>query len=459
MSTTVPANPPSRATTLPLPPGPRGYPLVGVLPYLRRDPLRLLTAVQRRYGDVVKLGDQRMFFVTRPEHIQNILHASERRYNKGPLLSKLRAGLGDGLLTSEGDHWRRQRRLMQPAFHRQRLAHFGAIMSGAAEELCADWQPRAAHGEPINVAAAMMGLTLTIVSRALFSHDTSNDAEIIRRSLNIALPITERRFWSFINMPERAPTPDNIRFRRAIAAIDDVVFRIIAARRRSDVDQGDLLAMLLQARDEETGAQMSDQQLRDEVITLLLAGHDTTANLLSWTFYLLSRHPSVESKVYAEVSAVLGGRTPAVADLASLPYTRMVIDEVLRLYPPAWIIGRSPIADEQLGGYRIPANALVLISPYVTHRHPEFWPNPEGFDPERFSPEMQDARPRYAYFPFGGGPRICIGNNFALMEAHLILATVIQRYRLDLIPGYPAPPRPMVTLHAGNGVWMLLHPR
>lgn len=451
---TVPAPPSTR-----LPPGPRGLPLVGVLPQLRSDPLRLLPALRRKYGDLVNLGARGLFLASHPDDIRRILVETEQLYSKGPLMDQLRAGLGNGLLTSTGSFWRRQRKLSQPAFHRQRLAQLGGMITGATAAMLERWGEPAAAGRPLNLAAELMRLTFTIVARALFSVDAGDDAATIARAMRVVLPITERRFWTLLNIPERVPTPENLRFRRAIAAMDQVVYRIIGEHRRDSAAYQDLLSMLMQTRDEETGESMSDSQLRDEVLTLLLAGHDTTSNLLAWTFYLLSKHPQVERRLRAEVAERLGGRAPAVEDLAGLPYTRMVIDEVMRLYPPAWVMSRSPTADDTLRGYRVPAGSVVLISPYVTHRHPDFWENPEGFDPERFAPGAEAARPRYAYFPFGGGPRICIGNSFALMEAQLILATVVQRFRLDLLPGAVVAPRPMVTLHAGEGVWMTAHPR
>jgi len=434
-----------------LPPGPRGLPLVGVLPQLRNDPLRLLPALHRKYGDLVNLGVRGLYLATHPDDIRRILVETEQFYIKGPLMDQLRAGLGNGLLTSTGSFWRRQRKLSQPAFHRQRLAQLGAVMTSATAAMLERWREQLPDGRPLNIAAELMRLTFTIVARALFSVEAGDDAATISRAMRVVLPITERRFWALLNIPEQVPTPDNVRFRRSMAAMDQVVYRIIAEHRRSAGYQ-DLLSMLMQTRDEETGESMSDSQLRDEVLTLLLAGHDTTSNLLAWTFYLLSKHPQVERKLHAEARGVLGGRLPTVEDLASLPYTRMVIDEVMRLYPPAWIMSRSPTADDTLRGYRVPAGSVVLLSPYVTHRHPAYWENPEGFDPERFAPGADADRPRYAYFPFGGGPRVCIGNHFALMEAQIVLAALAQRVSFALLPGQRIEPEPLVTLRPRHGV-------
>jgi len=260
-------------------------------------------------------------------------------------------------------------------------------------------------------------------------------------------------------MPERIPTPRNRRFLVARRKLDEAVYRLIAGRRRSGEDTGDLLSMLLAARDEETGEGMSDRQLRDEVVTILIAGYETTADALAWTWYLLGTHPEAGARLHAELAAVLAGRVPAVEDLPQLPYTRMVLQEAMRLYPPAWGLLRQAREDDEIRGYRIPARARIVISQYVVHRHPGFWEEPEQFDPERFAPGRAASRPPFAYFPFGGGQRMCIGNNFAMMEAQLILATVAQRYRLDLVPGHPVEPEPLITLRPRHGVLVTLHDR
>jgi cytochrome P450 len=305
----------------------------------------------------------------------------------------------------------------------------------------------------------MMRLTLTIVCQTLFSSDISTEADEVGQALTTVLKHTIDRMQSLFDLAEILPLPENRRFYEALRTLDQVVYGMIKERRRSGRDTGDLLSMLVFARDEETGQSMSDKQLRDEVMTIFLAGHETTANALGWTWYLLSRHPEVTRRLEAELAEVLDGRTPTLDDLSKLNYTSMVIQEAMRLYPPAWIIGRNAVEADQIDGYDIPADSSIILSPYVTHRHPGFWDNPEGFDPERFSPQQTKDRPYFAYFPFGGGPRLCIGNNFALMEAKLVLATVAQRYRLELVPGHPVEPEPLVTLRPKYGLLMTLRPR
>jgi cytochrome P450 len=303
----------------------------------------------------------------------------------------------------------------------------------------------------------MSRLTLSITGRALFSRDISDEADEIGQAMTQLLRHFNYRFEHFFTFPESIPTLRNRRFWKTLRTMDAVAYGIIKERRRSGQDKGDLLSMLLQARDEETGEGMNDKQLRDEVTTFLGAGTETTAVMLGWTWYLLSTHLEVDRKLRAELTEVLGGRTPNAEDLPNLQYTRMIIEEALRLYPPAWANSRTALSEDEIGGYIIPVNSMVAMSPYVTHRDPRFWENPEEFDPERFTPEQSAGRPRYAYFPFGGGPRQCIGNEFALMEAQLVLATVAQQYRLRLVPDHRVEPYPIFTLRPRYGLLMTLH--
>jgi len=397
-----------------------------------------------------------VYLVSHPDLIKHILQDNNRNYHKSVGYEKTRPMLGYGLLTSEDDFWRRQRRLAQPAFHRKHISAFATTMTDATSQMLQRWQHHAESGAPFNAAAEMMRLTLTIVGRTLFNTDLSDEADKVGQALTIALEHTNRRMQSLFDLGEKLPTPENRRFNEAIKTLDEVVYGMIEERRRTNIDNGDLLSLLLHAQDEETGERMSDKQLRDEAMTIFLAGHETTANALAWTWYLLSKHPDVARRLRNELAAVLGGRTPTLDDLPNLVYTKMVLDEALRLYPPAWAIGRNSLAADKLGDYHLPANSIVVLSPYVTHRLPEFWPNPEGFDPERFRPEQAENRPRFAYFPFAGGPRLCIGNNFALMEMQLILAMIAQRYHLDLVPGHPIELEPMVTLRPRHGVLVTL---
>jgi len=425
-----------------------------------RDPLRYYPDMHRRYGDVVRFHGPRgssWFLIAHPDDIEHVFKS--KHYPKGIITEPIKSLIGNGLLTSEGDFWRRQRRLAAPAFHRQRLISLGAMMAQAGDRAAERWRPAARAGQPVDVAADMMRVTLEIVGRALFSVDVSDEADDVARALPVALEYVNHRSTRPWALPEQWPTPRNLRFRRALRTLDAIVYRMIEERRRTGEDNGDLLSMLLHARDEDTGERMDDQQLRDEVMTLFLAGHETTAVMLSWTWHLLAQHPAVEQQLHAELDAVLAGRLPTVEDLPSLPYTRMVMEETLRLYPPAWAIGRQSTIEDELRGYYIPRNAPLLISPYVTHRHPEFWEAPERFDPQRFTPDQVASRPRFAYFPFGGGPRICIGNNFALMEGHLLLAVFASRYRLRPAPGHPIVPEPTITLRPKYGLRMMIEER
>lgn len=440
-------------------PNVRGHFVWGNMRELQRNPLAFFTSAMRQYGDIFRyrLAFLNFYFIGHPEYVRRVLQDNHQNYSKDVLDFKmLKWVTEEGLLASDGAFWLRQRRLAQPAFHRQRIAGFGTMITAATAEMLDRWQVYAANQQPLDVTREMTALTLRVVGQALFSTDTGSQADRVGQSFTLLSEDLVRRFRSMSLFPPVLPTRRDRRFRQARRELNTVVYEIINARRRHNADQGDLLAMLMQARDEETGATMDDDQLRAEVKTLLLAGHETTANLLSWTWYLLAQHPEVEQRLHAELVRVLGGRLPTVTDLPQLRYTRMVIDETLRLYPPAWIIPRKAARADQFGHYRIPAQSALLISPYVTHRHPEFWETPERFDPERFTPERAAARPRYAYFPFGGGPRLCIGNNFALMEAQLIVSTIAQRYRLRLVPEHPVEPEALITLRPRHGLPMRL---
>jgi cytochrome P450 len=361
--------------------------------------------------------------------------------------------LGNGLLTSEGDFWRRQRRIAQPAFHKERIAAFGDVMVRAAEDTARAWTAVAKSGGTLDVAAEMMRLTLRIAGETLLSSDVTGHAAVVGDAVSLLLREANRRILQPIEVPLRVPTPNNRRVLRVLSELDAIVFRMIEDRRRMTGGRpSDLLTMLMEARDEETGEGMTDKQLRDEVLTIFLAGHETTANALSWTFYLLSLHPEVARRTSAELADVLGGRAPQVADLGRLVYTTAVLKEAMRLFPPAWIVGRRAVEDDTIDGYDIPRDSIVFVSPWLTHRHPAFWQNPEGFDPERFLPERAATIHRYAYFPFGAGPRLCIGQGFAMIEAVLLLATLAQRIRLDLVPGHRVVPHPSITLRPRYGI-------
>lgn len=462
------AAPPARAAPgagRDAPPEALGSPLLGVIPALRADAPGFLLRRRAELGDVFsfRIGPRRRLFVAHPDAIERVLVGNNANYRKHSVYRKLRPLLGDGLLTSDGQRWLRQRRLIQPVFHRRRIAAFGEAMTASTRALLGGrWARAAEEGRPLDVAAEMMRLTLTIVGRTLFSADVSGDAETVGRALSVSLRHANGRMRALVDLPERVPTPANRRFLRSRRALDALVYGLIAERRRQGLATApnDLLTLLLEAGDGAEGAErMSDRQIRDEAMTLFLAGHETTANALAWAFLLLARHPAERRRLEAELDGVLGGRVPTAEDLGDLQRTERVVKEAMRLYPPAWAIGRRSLTGDVLGGYAVPGGTDVLISAYVTHRHPELWEDPEGFDPDRFLPERSADRHRFAYLPFGGGPRQCIGNGFAMMEATLVLATVAQRYRLALVPGSEVALEPTVTLRPRHGLPMRLERR
>ncbi len=346
---------------------------------------------------------------------------------------------------------------MQPVFNAQRLTAYTALMVEATDRMLDSWQARTAKGQPLDVASEMMRLTCTIVGKVLLGADVSGDIDEVERSATAVMEHTWRRLERIVDPPLWVPTPGNVRFRRAKRRLDRVVYRLIGER-RGETAKNDLLALLLKARDSETGGGMTEEQLHNETITLLLAGHETTANALTWTWYLLSRHPRWRQDVRDEVMGLLGDRAPTADDLPGLDLVTRVFQEAMRLYPPIWIMERRVLEDDVVGGYHIPAGSALELSPYVTHRHPAFWENPEGFDPDRFTPQRAAARPQYAYLPFGGGQRLCIGNHLAMLEARVIVSRVLQRFKLDLVPGFPVEPKPGITLRPRHGLLMSVHP-
>jgi cytochrome P450 len=445
------------------PPGPSGNWLFGVTPFRAPDPLKLLTDWAHTYGDTYhyRLLHFHVYFFNSPESIEQILVAQQRKFVKGRAMQANRDLFGNGLLTSEGDYWQHQRKLIQPAFHRERIAAYGRTMVSSTQRMLDAWTAALAretnpHIER-DIHQEMMALTLDIAARTLFNVEIAHETERIGRALEILLAATGRpgRMLRIVRM---IPFPSERAYRRAVRDLDEIVYGIIHARRAAGGDSGDLLAMLLAAKDE-NGNGMTDRQLRDEALTLLLAGHETTAIALSWAWYLLSQNPEVSRKFHAELDSVLAVRAPAVEDLPRLPYTERVIKEAMRLYPPAYVILRLAVEDSEIGGYRVPRGSSVAISPWVIHRDPRFFPEPERFNPDRWTPDFQRALPRFAYFPFGGGPRICIGAQFASMEAALVLATIAQRYNLRLVPGHPVETFPSMTLRPRHGLRMTLHAR
>ena len=443
-----------------LPPGPRGLPVVGMLPAIRRNPTQVFMNAARRFGDVVyfKIGPRRGYLITNPADIRHVLQDNARNYRKSPLYDKLRVAFGNGLLTSEGEFWLRQRRIAQPAFHRQRVAALAGVMTDAARETAAEWRAVASAGRPVDVTEEMMRLTRTIVLRALLGTDLGPFTGTVDGAWATINQHIGESFWA-LGFTDKLPTPKNRRFAAARAVLRGAVDYAISERRRNPSKGTDLLSMLLSARDEETGETMTEEQLRVEVITFLLAGQETTALALTWTWYLLAQHSAEQQRLEQEIDSVLDGRAPDVSDLANLTYTRMVIDESMRLYPPAWAFSRQALSDDTLGGFHLPCGWLAFVMPYVLHRLPAFWDNPDAFDPERFLPQRSADRPKFVYLPFGAGPRQCIGNQFALLEAPLVLATLAQRYRLHLAEGHDAEPWPLITLRPRSAMSMIIERR
>jgi cytochrome P450 len=422
----------------------------------RKNPADYLENAAREYGDLVfiPLGPQNIYLVSHPDFIQDILVTRQAQFKKSRMLERARVMLGDGLLTSEGEQHLRQRRLIQPAFHRDRMAAYAAVMVDCAAKARERWSPGAA----LDLSAEMSRLTLAIVSRTLFSSNVDSEADEIGAALSEVFKMFELVLLPYSDWIEKLPLPPVRRFHRARALLDSIIYRLIAERRAAgNLDTGDLLSMLLAAQDEYGGG-MTDQQIRDEALTLFVAGHETTAVAITWAWYLLSQNPEVEARFHAELDQVLGGRLPTMEDLPRLRYTERVFTETLRLYPPAWGIGRRTLADFEVGGYTIPSGAIVAVSPWVVHRDARWFPEPLNFAPERWL-EESPGRPKFAYFPFGGGARVCIGERFAAAEGALMLATLGQRWRFRLEPGHRVETRPLITLRPRTGIRMIAEPR
>lgn len=440
-----------------LPPMPPTAPIGGHLLPMRRDPLSFMLNNLHEYGDVVplKFAHFNAFQVNHPDLIQDVLVKQARNFRKSPIYKvSVSDYLGNGLLISDGDYWKRQRKMMQPAFHTQRINAYAETMVHYTQQMLAEWQ----DGQQRDLAHEMMELTLFIVGKTLFDVDMRQRSAQIAESLEYMLEDVMQEAQAIVRLPEWIPTPRRMRKNRTIETLNEVVFGIINERRENFEDRGDLLSMLLAAESDD-GERMTDQEVRDEALTIVLAGHETTANALTWTLYLLATHPQVEARLVEEIRDVLGDNPPTLADLPALPYTDQVLKEGMRLYPPAWSFGRQATTDVTLGDTLIRDREGVIISTYAVHRDPRWFPQPEHFDPTRFTPEREAELPRYAYFPFGGGPRICIGNNFAMMEAQLILASIVQQYHLTLPDGYTPQKEALLTLRPKNGMPVTLHKR
>lgn len=438
-------------------PGPRSFGNFREVVKLRRDPLSFLRRVVQEFGPVsqFKVGKLQFFLFTSPEAVREILVTHHDRMHKGRALQRARILLGDGLLTSEDEFHKRQRRLVNPAFHRERLPAYARQMITAAQTTSDAWR----DGAQVDIANEMMTLTLDIVGRTLFSTDLRGQASEIGQAMHDIMTMMNRLLSPLASLLNYLPVPGTYRYWRARFHLEHAVTSMIRERRASGVDHGDLLSMLLLARDEDGGPGMTDQQVRDEAMTIFLAGHETTANALTWTWYLLAKHPEIEARLHAELDTVLGGRPPTFEDYRRLPYTERVLTESMRLYPPAWIVGRTAMEDLEVIGYKIPAKSILLVSQYVNHRAPEYFPDPENFDPDRWLPEAEALRPKLSYFPFGAGPRQCAGEAFAWMEGVLVLATLAQHWRARLIADQPVELLPAITLRPKDGLHVTLEKR
>lgn len=422
------------------------------------NPIRFFTYLADTYGRIAhyKIGREHVVFLNDPELVKEVLINQHQNFTKERTQQRMKILVGEGLITSEGKFHQRQRHLSQPAFHRQRIAGYAATMVDRAARWREAWEARAPG--PIDVALEMMHLSLSIVGKTLFGSDVESEVAEIAEEVNAIM----RLYRFLVALPGAEflldyPIPGLLRFRRARARLHSTVYRMVDEH-RGGADRGDLLSMLLAARYED-GQGMTDEQLRDEVITIFLAGYETTANALTWTWYLLSQNPAAESRLHAELDAVLGGRLPTVEDVPALRYTRMVVSESMRLYPPAWAMGRRATCDIAIEDYLLPAGTSFFMTQFLMHRNPRYFPDPLRFDPERFAPESESSRPRFAYFPFGGGKRQCIGESFAWTELVLLVATIAQHWKLRLMPGHPVQPQPLITLRPQYGMQMLLEKR
>jgi cytochrome P450 len=451
-------------------PGPRALPLLGHFREFNCDRTGFLARLARDHGDVVqfRLGWNRFFLLAHPDYIRDVLITHQTNFHKGRALTRAKRLMGEGLVTSEEAFHLRQRRLMQPAFHRQRIALYAKTMAERAARLADAWQ----DGSTVEMRQEMTRLTLGIVCKVLFSTEAEGDAAEVGHAFNDLMALTAFMLAPFSEYLEKLPLPQSIRFRRAKARLDRVVYRIIRERRQSTpraIDarqedmreqESDLLSTLLAAEDHEGGTGgMADEQVHDELMTLVVAGHETLSNALPFTWYLLSQHPAVEAKLHEEIDSVLGDRLPTLEDLARLPYTEMVLAESMRLYPPVWFLGRRALQPYEVGGFTIPKGSYVVLSQWVTHHDRRFYPDPERFDPQRWTPEARASRPKLAFFPFGAGVRGCIGESFGWTEGRLVLAVLAQRWRIRLAPGHPVAIDAVSTLRPKHGIRMTVHRR
>src|SRR6266542_3108922 len=438
-------------------PGPRGHPILGSIREIQRDNVQAFMDAWLEYGDIVHFrGPLTINLLVHPDYVERVLRDNVANYPRpGFVTDKLKSIVGEGLVAAEGDRWANARRVAQPAFAPERINGFGPTMIQTTGEMLERWSSHAERGEPLDIKSEMMHISLANLATALFNFDLREALDEIEPAVYYALSHTNRRLTSPID-PQRLPLPSTRRFNATLNALNQVIYRITGEHRKATDATEDFVNLLLDSQDPESGAAITDRQARDEVIGFFIAGHETVSSALTWTFYLLSQNPDCWRKLKAEVDEVLGGRTPTVDDVPNLKYTEYVLLEAMRHYPPIFVLMRRALEDDTVGGYHIPKDSTVVLCSYVTHRHPDFWENPEGFDPDRFTPERSAGLPRMAYFPYGGGPRKCIGNTFAALEMPLVVAMVTQRYRLDLVPGQVVFPEPAISLRPRDPLMMTL---
>lgn len=448
-------------------PGPRGHFLLGSIPDIRRDRVQFLIDLQRNYGDVVRirLGPMEALVIFHPDAIQRVMQDNQSNYSKDTIaFNSMKLVFGNGLITSDGDFWLKQRRLMQPAFHRDRI---NALCDMIVQQTCLaldSLENAAKSRQMVNMSHEMMNLTMGIATQALFGSQVQDIDGDLGEIIYVLASDTIHRFEHPFYPPPWVPAPYNRRFNAALKRMDEIIYGIIAERRKHPGEKNDLLEVMMETQLDEresTGghpARMTDKQLRDEVITLMLAGHESTSINLCWTLHLLSQHPQVEERLRNEVRNVLGDSSPSLDILPQLEYTRMVRDESMRLFPPVWLTERKPLKEDVLCGYCIPAGISIGITQYVTHRHPAFWEDPETFDPDRFSSDRSKGRHDFSFFPFSGGGRQCLGKNLALLEVQIILTMLLQRYRFKVKPGWQVSKDPVISLRLKGGLPMYLQP-
>jgi cytochrome P450 len=437
--------------------------LLGNIPELSRDPLAFMEYAAKTYGDVVRyrLAKYSFYLVTHPDGVQRILQDNYRNYtrNGSVIWDALKPAFGSPLIVSDGDSWFQRRRIMQPVFIHRHVAEFAATMMEKTREMLDSWAPHVDSGRPIDLSPAIGHLTLTILLNALFSVENPETIRVLGEATLTQNQDAIKRSTILFYPPLAVPTPHNLRLRAANRTLDQNIFALIEEHRRHPEAFKDLLGLLIQARDEETSEGLSDRQLRDEVASLYFAGYSTSSNTLLWALYLMANYPDAMQKLRGEIDAILGDRLPTLDDLPRMPYAQMILFETLRLYPPGWVSVRKVIEDDEILGYRIPAGSHVTISAHVVHRDPRYWNDPLKFDPDRFTPENTKGRARYEYYPFLGGPHQCLGRDFVLLEAQLVLIMIAQRYRLEVMAGHVAEPEPLVTQRMRGPLPMLVFSR